>query len=94
MQTKVHDLFTQQQRQRNFNCFYPSQMLESPMRADLANAHMLSVSPAKPAFFLMTSQEERDAKLRRGIENLARFYPSLTEQQLNEALQQCNLDIP
>jgi hypothetical protein len=85
MQTKVQDVFAQQQRQRNFN-YYPSQMLESPMRTDLANAHMISQSPAKPAFFLMSSQEERETKLRRGVENLARFYPSLTEQQLYEAL--------
>ena len=40
----------------------------------------------------MTSEEECDAKLRRGVKYLARFYPNCTETELNEALKKCNLD--
>lgn len=40
----------------------------------------------------MSPQEQLDAKLRRGIKYLARFYPNLSESELHEVLQKCNLD--
>ena len=90
MQIRFQDVHAQQQRQRDFNCYYPSQLLENSACANSAN--MTTSSPTKPSFFLMTSQEERDAKLRRGVKYLARFYPNCTETELKEALQKCNLD--
>jgi len=53
---------------------------------------MINSSSAKPSFFLMTTEEECEAKLKRGVKYLARFYPNCTETELNEALKKCNLD--
>jgi hypothetical protein len=90
MEMRSRDVFAQQQRQRDFNCYYPSQLLEN---SACANSAFMTPPPTKPSFYLMNSQEERDEKkLRRGIRFLAKFYPNCSEYELIGALQECNLD--
>ena len=53
---------------------------------------MLSASPAKSSLLLMNPQEQLEAKLKRGVKFLSRFYPNSSQSELNEVLQKCNLD--
>jgi hypothetical protein len=77
-----------QQRERTFASFYPNaQMHESPLKSDT----FVSASARQP-LMVMSTQEQLQARLRRGVQHLAHFYPNSTESELHDVLQKCNLN--
>jgi len=91
MEIRSRDVFAQQQRRRDFNCYYPSQLLENSACAN--SAFKTPSPPTKPPVFLMTSQKDTDEKkLIRAIRFLKKYYPNCDEYQLIDALEECNLD--
>jgi hypothetical protein len=90
MEIRSRDVFAQQQRQRDFNCYYPSQLLEN---SACANYAFKTPSPSKNPVFLTTSQKDTDEKeLIRAIRFLKKYYPNCADYQLIDVLEECNLD--
>ena len=91
MEIRSRDVFAQQQRQRDLNCYYPSQLLENSACANYA--FKTPSPPTKRPVFLMTSQKDTDEKeLIRAIRFLKKYYPNCADYQLRDLLEECNLD--